>query len=390
MRPGVPGAPGGSVPGATTGSAGPAADPAVEPFPLRHRAPFFGVGVDAGRVWIVCGRWSVLLEPRHFLVALIVVALSLAAGLVALRTGTLRVTDQEIVEALRGSGRKIARVAVVQWRLPRVVLALVGGFALGAAGRIFQGITRNPLGSPDLIGFSSGAQTGILLALLVAPTGMLSFSVAAFLGGAAVGALTFVVSLRAGGFAGLRFILVGIAISSMLVSLNRWLMLRIVDEDQALGALRSVIGTLDAATWKVVGPTCLGIAVVVPLTLLLSRHMTVLPLGEDVARALGSPTRAVAAALVLLGTILVALVTMAAGPIGFVALVAPHIARFVTGSPLPPLPMCGLVGSLLLIGSDVIGQVLLGSLPVGVVTNAVGGIYLMVSLTVAARGRRAV
>ena len=114
----------------------------------------------------------------------------------------------------------------------------------------------------------------------------------------------------------------------------------------------------------------------------------VLSLGEQVATILGSPTRRASAVLILLGTVLVAVVTMAAGPIGFVALVAPHLARLLTGSPQSPLLVSGLTGSLLLVGADLLSQLVLESMPVSVVTNAVGGLYLMVALTVAARGRR--
>ena len=198
--------------------------------------------------------------------------------------------------------------------------------------------------------------------------------------------MTYLVSLR-GGFTGLRFILVGIAISSMLVSVNRWLLVR-VDDDEGLGALKAITGTLGAARWPAVAPTCLAIGVTVTLTLLASRHLRVLSLGEQVATILGSPTRRASALLILLGTVLVAVVTMAAGPIGFVALVAPHLARLLTGSPQPPLLVSGLTGSLLLAGADLLSQLLLESMPASVVTNAVGGLYLMVALTVAAHGRR--
>ncbi|WP_167149154.1 iron chelate uptake ABC transporter family permease subunit [Actinomyces sp. ZJ308] len=344
------------------------------------------VGTDAGRLWIVVGRWSVLIRPRHVLVGLVLLALSLAVAVAALRLGRFTVSTQEVIDALRGQGRRIVRIVVVMWKLPRIVLGLVAGLALGVAGAVFQTITRNPLGSPDLIGFSTGAQTGILVSVLLLPGGMLSTSLASFIGGAAVGAVTYLVSLR-GGFTGLRFILVGIAISSMLVSVNRWLLVR-VDDDQGLGALKAITGTLGAAGWPVVAPTCLAIGGAVVLTLLAGRHLQVLSLGEQVATILGSPTRRVSAVLILLGTVLVAVVTMAAGPIGFVALVAPHLARFLAGSPQPPLLVSGLTGSLLLAGADLLSQLMLESMPVSVVTNAVGGLYLMVALTVAARGRR--
>ena len=344
------------------------------------------VGADAGRLWIVVGRRSVLITPRHVIVGLILLALSLAVAVASLRLGKFPVTAQEVIDALQGQGRKIVQVVVVKWKLPRIVLGLVAGLALGVAGALFQTITRNPLGSPDLIGFSTGAQTGILISILLLPGSMLSASLASFIGGAAVGTVTYLVSLR-GGFTGLRFILVGIAISSMLVSVNRWLLVR-VDDDEGLGALKAITGTLGAARWPVVAPTCLAIGVTVALILLASRHLQVLSLGEQVATILGSPTRRASAVLILLGTVLVAVVTMAAGPIGFVALVAPHLARLLTGSPHSPLLVSGLTGSLLMVGADLLSQLVLESMPVSVVTNAVGGLYLMVALTVAARGRR--
>lgn len=344
------------------------------------------VGTDAGRLWIVIGRWSVLISPRHVLIGLMLLVLGLAVAVAALRLGKFTVSTQEVIDALQGRGRRIVQVVVVTWKLPRILLGLVAGLALGVAGAVFQTITRNPLGSPDLIGFSTGAQTGILVSVLLLPGSMLSTSLASFIGGAAVGAVTYLVSLR-GGFTGLRFILVGIAVSSMLISVNRWLLVR-VDDDEGLGALKAITGTLGAARWPVVAPTCLAIGVTVALTLLASRHLRVLSLGEQVATILGSPTRRASALLILLGTVLVAVVTMAAGPIGFVALVAPHLARLLTGSPQPPLLVSGLTGSLLLAGADLLSQLLLESMPASVVTNAVGGLYLMVALTVAAHGRR--
>ena len=344
------------------------------------------VGADAGRLWIVVGRRSVLITPRHVIVGFILLALSLAVAVVSLRLGKFPVTAQEVIDALQGQGRKIVQVVVVKWKLPRIVLGLVAGLALGVAGALFQTITRNPLGSPDLIGFSTGAQTGILISILLLPGSMLSASLASFIGGAAVGTVTYLVSLR-GGFTGLRFILVGIAISSMLISVNRWLLVR-VDDDEGLGALKAITGTLGAARWPVVAPTSLAIALALALMLPVARHLRVVALGEQMATVLGSPTRRVVAVLILLGTVLVAVVTMAAGPIGFVALVAPHLARFLTGSPQPPLLVSGLTGSLLLAGADLLSQLVLESMPVSVVTNAVGGLYLMVALTATARGRR--
>lgn len=324
---------------------------------------------------------------RHLALAAVVSALIGAVAIVSLRVGSLTLSLQEIIDTLAGGGTRASRLLILTWRLPRILLAIAAGAALAVAGQLFQVVTRNPLGSPDLIGFTMGAQTGILLSVLVLPAGLVSTSLASFLGGLSVGAVILLVSLH-GGFTGLRLILAGIAISSMLASLNRWMLLRVEDEDLALGALKAVTGTLSAATWQVVAPTAAGIAVLLVAVLPLSRPMRMLPLGDDMAAALGTRVGALRIALVLAGTALVALVTVAAGPIGFIALIAPHLARRLARAEVPPLYLNGAIGALLLLSSDVVSQVILDSLPVGVATAAIGGTYLMGVLTLGAgRGR---
>lgn len=325
---------------------------------------------------------------RHLVLGAVVGALVAVVAVVSLRVGSFTLSYQEIIETLLGGGTKASRLLILTWRLPRILLAIAAGAALAVAGQLFQVVTRNPLGSPDLIGFTMGAQTGILLSVLVLPAGLVSTSLASFLGGLSVGAVILLVSLR-GGFTGLRLILAGIAISSMLASLNRWMLLRVEDEDLALGALKAVTGTLSAATWQVVAPTTVGIVVLLAAVLPLVRPMQMLPLGEDMAAALGTRVRGLRIMLVLAGTALVALVTVAAGPIGFIALIAPHLARSLARAEVPPLYLSGAVGALLLLSSDVVSQVILDSLPVGVATAAIGGTYLMGVLTLGARRGRA-
>ncbi|RJF40981.1 iron ABC transporter permease [Actinomyces sp. 2119] len=332
---------------------------------------------------------SLLLTPRHLLVGTVLTLLCLVTAVLALRTGAIPLDYSQIGEVLAGGGSRGDRVVVLRWRLPRIALGVVAGAALGVAGQLFQVVTRNPLGSPDLIGFSMGAQTGILVSVLVLPgtaLSVLSVSLASLLGGLGVGTGVFLLSVR-GGFAGMRLVLAGIAISSMLSSVNRWLLLR-VDQDTAFGALRTSTGTLSAATWQVTVPTFLGVLAVLVLLAPLARQARMLPLGDDLAAALGTRVGRLRTRLVLLGTALVALVTMAVGPVGFVALVSPHLARLTARAEVPPVYVTGAVGALLLLGSDVVSQRLLASMPVGVTTGAVGGTYLMCVLVVAARRRR--
>lgn len=350
------------------------------------RPPRTGPGPAAGRWWLRRRSASVLIEPRVVLVGVLLLIGIVCLGILALRVGSFALEWGEILQALRGRGGRATTLVVTRWRAPRILLAIGAGAALAAAGQAFQVVTRNPLGSPDLIGFSTGAQTGILLAVLVLPVNMVAVSLASLLGGGFAGAAVLVLSRR-GGFGGLRLVLGGIAISSMLESLNRWLIVR-VDSDTAFGALRAVTGTLAAARWSVTLPALVGIAaVLVPMTRL-DRSCRVLLLGQDVAVGLGVNATGVRLALVMGGTLLVALVTMAAGPIGFVALIAPHLARGLAGRAVPPLILTAATGALLLLMSDIATQAVLESLPVGVATSAVGGAYLMVVLTVAARSRK--
>ncbi|MBE6484349.1 MAG: iron ABC transporter permease [Actinomycetaceae bacterium] len=339
------------------------------------------------RWWVRTRHCSLLLRPRNLITGVVLLLCALFLGVMALRIGAMDLGWKQVLDVLAGGGDRGTRLVLLQWRLPRIVLALSAGAALGLAGHVFQVITANPLGSPDLIGFTMGAQTGILVSVLLLPASVLSVSSAALLGGVAVGSLIYLLSFR-GGFTGLRLILAGIAISSMLASFNRWLLLH-ADEDLAFGATRAITGTLAAARWSVVLPAAVGIALTTIAVLLLARHLRIMPLGADMTTALGSPTGRIRGLLVLLGTILIALVTMSAGPIGFVALVAPHLARALTGGPETHVLVSGAMGALLLIASDVGSQLFLESMPVGVSTSALGGAYLIALLAADAfRGRR--
>lgn len=268
---------------------------------------------------------SVLLHRRTALIGLLLVLVTLVVAFLALGLGNSSYGYRDIGEVLVGGGRRSAHFVIFGLRMPRIVLAVLIGAALGASGAVFQALTRNPLGSPDLIGFTMGAQTGILVAVLLFGGAFLSISVAALVGGLAAGAVIWLFSFR-GGFGGLRLILAGIAVSSMLGSFNRWLVVR-ADSDSAYGALKAVTGTLSDANWGLVTTTGPLMVLSLLLVLLRGRDVRALHLGADLATSLGTRVNQAQALLVLLGTALVALATMAAGPITFVALVAPHVAR---------------------------------------------------------------
>lgn len=317
-----------------------------------------------------------LLHPRRpRLIGLCVVIALLLGGCGALLLGETTVTVSEVIATVLGQGTSRQELLILQWRLPRILLALIVGMALGLSGSIFQTLTGNPLGSPDLIGFSVGATTGILVAVLWTGASAAVLPLAALCGGLATAVVIYLISMRYG-FQGFRLVLCGIALSAMLAAVNRFLIVQ-ADITSAQGAQRLISGSLNGANWSTVA---IAAAWIIPGTLavwMLSGTLRDLSLGADVAQALGVPLTQSRALLVLLGAGLVAAATTAAGPIAFVALAAPHIARGLAKNWGPSPLLAGLLGAALLLGADALGLALPVSLPVGVITTSLGGMYLL-------------
>lgn len=332
------------------------------------------------------GGFSLRLSLRLLTLNLVLgVLLAGSAGL-AVTLGTSSVEMPELVEVLLGRGEAAAQMVVLQWRMPRVLAAVLFGAALGISGAIFQSLTRNPLGSPDIIGFNSGAFTGVVAALLLGASGYLGLTVGAVLGGLATAALVYLISFRRG-VTGFRFIIVGIAVGAFLSSLNSWFSVR-ADVDLALRAAVWGAGSLGLADWTTLAVAAGLFAVVLLMLPAAQRWLDCLELGDDAAAALGMRVETAKAVLIVLGTVTTALVTASAGPIAFVALAAPHIARrLIRAGTSADLCSSAVVGALLLLLCDMAAQhVVAGvSLPVGAVTVCVGGAYLIFLLIVESR-----
>ncbi|MBG9332717.1 iron chelate uptake ABC transporter family permease subunit [Corynebacterium belfantii] len=271
----------------------------------------------------------------------------------------------------------LAHTVVMQWRLPRVVTGILVGAALAIAGSLFQSLTRNPLGSPDIIGFSTGAYTGVIAAFLLGGSGFAATVTGALIGGLAVSVMVIALSVRTR-IDGLRIILVGLGISAMLSALNRWLITR-GELDTALSAASWGAGSLNGLRWTIAIPACCILAILITTTIPLRRFLDVLSLGDDLAVGLGLRLQLTKLLLLVGGVFLVAATTAVAGPIAFVALASPHIARALTSSARTPLVETSVIGALLIIVADLIGQRLFypTQLPVGLVTVTIGGMYLL-------------
>ncbi|UGS27991.1 iron chelate uptake ABC transporter family permease subunit [Microbacterium resistens] len=295
-------------------------------------------------------------------------------ALLSLTTGSLSVPLDAVVGALIGAGDEQARMLVVQWRLPRALFAIACGVALAVSGAIFQSLTRNPLGSPDVIGFSAGSYSGaVVMMLLLGSTRYLDVAAGAILGGCATAAVVYMLASRRGTVQPFRLIIMGIGVAALLSSLNSALMLA-VDADTAMLAALWAAGSFNALGYDQLWPlTALLVALLVALVPVLP-GLRQLELGDDAARGLGLRANRIRAAAVVLGVALTALVTAGAGPISFVALAAPQIARRLVGGSGMMLMPSALVGAFTLLASDVLAQRL--GLPVGVVTVSLGGAYL--------------
>lgn len=335
--------------------------------------------VDFGHRTIVVRRLGLARrwQTRSAVVCAVLAVLALAVTAWTLTLGDYSLSLAQVWAAVTGDpDAGFARTVVVEWRMPRALAAVTFGAGLGAAGAVFQSLTRNPLASPDIIGFSAGSYTGALVVIILINGTYLHLAGGALLGGVATAAAVYLLAWRRG-VQGFRLIIVGIAVSAMLTSFNTWLLLT-ADLEVAISGAVWGAGSLNGISWE---QAAIGSAVVVLLLIVLlavSPGLRQLELGDDAARATGTRAEPVRLTVIVLGVALTATVTAAAGPITFIALAAPQIARRIARTPGVTIVPAALTGAVLLAIADVTAQHLLPrSLPVGVVTVVVGGGYLV-------------
>lgn len=320
---------------------------------------------------------TVRLDRRAAVVTAILAALVVVLVLVSLMVGEYAVGPSALWDTLTGSPqRRLDRFFVVDRRLPRALVAVGVGGGLAAAGAIFQRLYNNPLASPDIIGFTSGSAVGAVF-VLIALGGSLTMGAV----GAAVGALvTFAiigVLTVLGGLRGTRLILVGIALGALSSSATSYVLSQAYLPSAAV-ANTWLIGSLSGRGWGHVVTVAVGLACVVPLIAVLHRSFHALDLGDTVATTLGVRSGRARLGLMLAATLLVGLCVAAAGPIAFIALAAPHLARGVTRTPGAGIFAAACVGALLLGVSDLVAEhAFPAPVPVGVLTVSIGGVFLI-------------
>ena len=332
---------------------------------------------EQARVWRRGGH-SMQWVPRQWLVVALLLAALAALVLLALGTGRIPLGMGQVLDIVfQGQGSALERKVVLDIRLPRVLTALLTGAALSVSGAIFQSLSRNPLGSPDVIGFTTGAASGAVVYFVFGGTSSVTSAAFAVVSGLLTALVVFALALRGGAVASYRLVLVGIGMGATLSALNEAVLLR-GELEQALSAQLWLSGSLNARTWGHALPLLLGLVVALPLALLGQSRLMLLELGDDLARQLGVHALRVKALMAFCAVLLASLATGAAGPIAFIALAAPRLAAFLTGDHGRPIVPSALGGALLLLGVDVISQTLPfdWNLPVGLMTALIGGVYL--------------
>ncbi len=291
----------------------------------------------------------------------------------------------ELLRAIAGDPSLAARL-LVDWRLPRVLAAALVGALLGLGGAVFQGVFRNPLAEPYLLGSAGGAALGATVALLVPlllPQSVM-LPVLAFAGAWGATMLVIGISRVAGAVDAAGMLLAGVAVAAILGALRSFLMLALSDETVSLQIVLSwVLGGIQTPSWAMLGLMAVLTAACLGLTLTIARPLDVLGLGETMARSFGMNVPRFVMVAVLAGSAVVAAAVAFGGLVAFVGLASPHVARWLVG-PLhrPLLPASAFVGAIAVVLADAIARSALppAEIPLGLVTAVAGGPFFILLL----------
>lgn len=331
------------------------------------------------------GKISFLIDLKTLIIFGIFLFLTVFLFVISTGTGELKMSPLAVLKVFFGGGSEMNRLVVQSFRLPRIIVALIVGMALAVAGAILQGMIRNPLASPDVLGITTGASVAVVgfLALFSDKNNALTVSInwlplAAFIGAVGVTILIYFLSWKKG-VSPFRLVLIGIGISYLMQALTTLLII-LGPITQASQANMWITGTVYGSKWS-------SVYIIVPWTLLfillslfLSRNVNIQGLGDEMATGVGVSVQRQRLLLLLISTGLVGGAVAFGGGIGFVGLMAPHIARKLVGSSFGSLcAIAALIGGILVMLADLIGRTFFSPLeiPAGVFTAGIGAPYFI-------------
>ena len=315
-------------------------------------------------------------RARAIIANVSLIAIVLCICIMMLLYGNTNYSLDVVIRVLRGENIQGATFAIATLRLPRMLSGLLVGIAFGIAGNTFQTMLRNPLASPDIIGVTSGSSVAAVFCILVLGLSGPAVSIISVISGLLVSMLIYLLSKDIS-FSGSRLILIGIGIQAMLQAAISFLLLKASQYDVP-GAMRWLSGSLNGMTMKC-NPTLFIVVMVFGIiSLLFTKYLQVLELGDEFATTLGIRLNLVRIILILSTVFLIAFATSTTGPIAFVAFLAGPIASKIVGRGSSNVLASGLVGALLVLSSDMIGQYVFSTrFPVGVITGILGAPYML-------------
>ncbi|RIE01667.1 iron ABC transporter permease [Cohnella faecalis] len=323
-------------------------------------------------------------SKRAWCTGIVLLTGALVLIVVSLNTGTVRLSTQELWHTLLGSGTPDSKIVLLEYRLPRIAITVLAGIGLGVAGSVLQAVSRNSLADPGIVGLHAGAAFGLIVFVsffrtMEGPSSLL-IPLFTFVGGTAIALLIFILAYdRYKGLMPIRLILVGIAMEAGFSAATLFLSLKL-DPDTYAFAARWLAGSVWGRDWINVAALLPWIVVLVPYIYSRSRTLDIFALGDDIATGMGNSVTLSRIGLLAAAVALSCASVSMAGGIGFIGLIAPHIARRLVG-PMHRhnLPISALIGTTILVASDTIGRSIFhpNAIPAGIVVAGVGAPFFL-------------
>lgn len=333
--------------------------------------------IPVGRWLLGRGQVQVLVHRRTFWTTLLLLPALFAICVLHLSVGQVAIPFSDVVRALLVGSPIPDGMILEVLRLPRLLVGVVAGISFGMAGALIQAAARNPLASPDVIGVTHGASAMVVAVFTFGVAATVPVQAAGLAGGLVAAALVYLLAWR-GGLDPARFLLIGIGIAAGLSSLTQLLLTK-GDFILAEQAKVWTVGTLNGLGYESSVPLGTALFLMTPALVWAGRVLSDSAYDDETLTALGGRPQRLRGLLALLGILLAALATATVGPVHFVALLAPQVARLMVRRPTAPLLAAGLVGGLIVVGADAIGRVLFlpFEVPAGVLTAIVGAPFLL-------------
>ncbi|BDI19694.1 iron ABC transporter permease [Nostoc cf. commune SO-36] len=333
--------------------------------------------------WLVIRSQAISFRiERRVPIILLCLAVAIAVAMVInVGRGEYPISPLDIVKTILGldTGNPDHLFVIQNLRLPRTLVAFMVGMALAISGTIFQGLTRNPLADPGIIGINAGASLAAVTVIVLFPSAPIyTLPVSAFAGALLMAILIYSLAWN-NGSSPILLILMGVGLSAIASAITS-LMITFGEISDVSNALVWLAGSVYGRTWEQVFSLLPWLIVFVPMALALARHLNALNLVDDVAKSLGSQVEWQRALLVLVGVALAGSGVATAGNIGFIGLIAPHLGRQLVGATHEGLiPTSALLGGVIVVMADLLGRTLFApiELPCGIVTAAIGAPYFL-------------